>query len=212
MSLRVEINEDDYRRIIKAIKPLERSEESVLKTAVNNAAKKAQKNLISSASKRYVGKAAKSSVMKGQSTMRKASVPGMAAAIEFASPMKEIGDFHVSNMKVSLTAYTKAGKRQKRSLKGNVLRGASKSLGNAFVVEFKAGPNKSHRAVVERVDGVNMKKYSGKPKISHYAKLEKLLSPNVAEMIGNKNVYKPDEIAALLHEEVERVLGKVLGG
>lgn len=208
MSLRVEINEDDYRRVIKAIKPLERSEESVLKAAVNNAAKKVQKNLISSASKRYVGRAAKSGAIKEQSMIKKASVFGVAAAIEFASPMKEIGDFHVSNMKVSTTAYTKTGKRQKRRLKGNVLRGASKELGAAFVVQFKSG----HIAVVKRIDGKNMDQYANKPKIPHYAKLEKLLSPNVAEMIGNKNVYKPDEIAALLHEEVEKVLGKVLGG
>ena len=208
MSLRVEINEDDYRRVIKAIKPLERSEESVLKTAVNNAAKKAQKNLISSASKRYVGEEAKRATIKGQSAIKKADVSGVTSIVEFASPMKEIGGFHVSSMEVRKPEYTKKGKRRKIRLKGKVLRGASKGLGAAFVVQFKSG----HIAVVKRIDGKNMDQYANKPKIPHYAKLEKLLSPNVAEMLGNKNVYKPDEIAALLHEEVEKVLGKVLGG
>ena len=208
MRPRVQINDADYKRVIKAIKPLETSEESVLKRAVNDAAKKAQASLISKASARYTGKAAGKQTLKRQSAIDKASVSGVASVLRFASPMQEIGQFHISSRTVSRPAYTKGGKRRKKRLKGNVLRGSSKLLGGAFVVKFESG----HIAVVKRSKDENMKNYKGKPRLPHYAKLEKLLSPNVPEMIGNKEVYKPDEIAELLHEEINRVLIKVLGG
>ena len=209
MMLQVRINENDYDRVILAIKPLEKTEESVLKTAVNNTARRARTQLVSRATKRYAGKdvAGRSALMQA-SDIQTATTSDVRAILYFKSPMNEIGQFHVSSLEVSKTAYNKNGKRRKKNIKGNVLNGPSKKLNNAFVVQFKSG----HKAVVSRENGINMKKYAGKPKIPHYEKLKKLLSPNVPEMISNAEVYKPDEIGQILHEEVNKLLVKVSGG
>lgn len=215
MILRVEMNEKDRNRISGIAIALGKSEKTLVKAAVNEAARRAKESLISDAEGRYTGKrAASKKNIEENSSIQKASGSNLSSTLRFASGVHEISQFHVNSMKVHTTAYTKLGKRRVRTVKGNVLEGGAKELTGAFVVRFKAGKrraeDKDHFAVVKRVEGENMKKYAGKPRIPHYEKLEKVLSPSVPGMISK--TYDPDKVADLLHEEVEKVLAKVLGG
>lgn len=194
----------------QAIKDIEKrlnglkSQKSVLKTAVNNTAKKAQGILAQKASKVYAGKIAQKGSVVSASEISKASTSGQVAIIKFRSSVHEIKEFHVSSLVVSKTTYKKDGKRGGRKLKGNVIKGASKSLDNAFVVQFKNG----HVSVVSRVPGSRMRSNPKKEK------LRKLLSPSYPVMIGNEKVYgeTSEEIAGVLNEQIEKVINKVLGG
>lgn len=177
---------------------------SVIKTAVNNTAKKAQGLLAQKASKVYAGKIAQKGSIVSASEVSKASASGQVAIIKFKSPVHEIKEFHVSSLAISKTTYKKNGKRGGRKIKGNVIKGSSKPLDNAFVVQFKSG----HVSVVSRVPGSRMK---GNPKKE---KLRKLLSPSYPVMIANEKVYgeTSEKIAEVLNEQIEKVMDKVLGG
>lgn len=177
---------------------------SVVKTAVNNTAKKAQTLLAQRASKSYAGKAAKKSTILSASQISKASVSSQVAVIKFRSSVHEIKEFHVSSLSISKTTYRKNGKRGGRKIKGNVLKGSSKTLENAFVVQFKNG----HVSVVSRVPGSKMKSNPKKEK------LRKLLSPSYPVMIRGDKVYgeASEEIANILSEQVIKVVDKVTGG
>lgn len=194
MNIKIELNKDDYSKIIRSLRDVEKSEESVLKTAVNNTAKRAQRLLIKRAGKTYVGEVARQDRIKSASEIIKGQVKNPTAVIRFSSTVHEIKEFHVSSLVAT------------RTLQGNVLKGASKALegtsGKAFVVRFKSG----HQAVVQRVPGSKMKSNPTKEK------LKKLLGPSYMKMIGGDKVYKPDEVSELLHNEIGKIMSRVLGG
>lgn len=207
MILKVEIHKDTFDSVIRAMRDVEQSEERVLKTAVNNTARKAQKLLIQKAARAYAGKAARPDMIRNASTITKATVDRLEATVAFKGPVHDVADFHVSGMKVA-SPYTSRGRYSSRRPKGNVLKGTAKKFSNAFVVEFKSG----HVAVVSRINGVNAKKFRGKPQKPHYEKLRKWISPSYMKMIGNEKVYNADEIAQILDGEVKSVMQQVLGG
>lgn len=181
-----------------------KTKESVLKTAVNNTAKQAQRLLAQKASQEYAGKIARKGTILSKSDIKKATTANPSAVINFKSPVHEIKEFHVSSLAVSKTTYRKNGKRGGKKIKGNVLKGSPKQLEHAFVVQFKSG----HTAVVSRVSGSKM---TGNPKKE---KLRKLLSPSYKVMIGGERVYEASkkEIEKILVAQVEQVLSKVAGG
>lgn len=207
MILKVEIHKKAFDSVIRAMRDVEQSEERVLKTAVNNTARKAQKLLVRKAACAYAGKAAKPGTIQGASAIVKATTASPEATVTFKSPVHDIGDFHVSGMKVA-SPFTSGGRYSSRRPKGNVLKGNAKKFSNAFVVRFKSG----HVAVVSRVPGTNARKYQGKPQKPHYEKLRKWISPSYLKMIGSEKVYNADEIAQILDGEVKNVMQQVLGG
>lgn len=204
MNLNIKVNEDDFSKVVYALKNLSKSEESLLKTAVNNTSRKAQKILVQKASREYAGDAGKQSKIMGSSDIKKGSASHPLATITFRSSVHEIKEFHVSSLNISKTIYRKDGKRGGQRIKGNVLKGKGKTLDKAFVVQFKSG----HIAVVSRIPGSRMVSNPKKEK------LRKLLSPSYPVMIGGERVYGKthEEIADILHGEIEKALAKVMGG
>lgn len=203
MNITIQVQESDLNDIEKRLNGIKKPQ-SVVKTAVNNTAKQAQKLLATKASKEYAGKAAKRGAIMSASSITKGSAGSPIAVIKFRSAVHEIKEFHVSSIAISKTTYRKNGKRGGKKIKGNVLKGKSKRLDNAFVVQFENG----HVSVVSRVPGTQMKHNSKKEKI------RKLLSPSYPVMIGGDKVYgeTSNEIAEILNGEIEKVMAKVLGG
>lgn len=204
VDIRVQVPENVIKDVESKLDALGKTKESVLKTAVNNTAKKAQSLLAQKTAVTYAGAASRKGAIMSRSSIAKASTGSPAATIKFKSPVHEIKEFHVSSLAVSKTTYRKNGKRGGRKIKGNVLKGSSKPLEHAFVVQFKSG----HVAVVSRVPGSQMKSNPKKEK------LKKLLSPSDKVMVGGERVCgaAQDEIAELLNEQVRKVLDKALGG
>lgn len=203
MNIMINVPEETIKDLEKRLDEVKRKPKSVIKTAVNNTSKKAQSLLAQKASKVYAGKIAQKGSVLSASEIQKASTDTLSAIIKFRSPVHEIKDFHVSSLSISKTTYRKNGKRGGRKIKGNVLKGSSKSL-EAFVVQFKNG----HISVVSRIPGSKMKSNPKKEK------LRKLLSPSYPVMIKSEKVYgeTSDEIANILSEQVAKVMDKVLGG
>lgn len=205
MILEVKVDETDYGRVIQSLRILDKSEESILKTAVNNTARQTRELLAKKIAARYAGKAARKSEALKSSRIEKATISSTEAVVIFSSPIHEVKDFHVTSLKVR-SPYTGKGRYSTFRPRGNVLKGSSKKFDEGFVVRFRSG----HVAVVSRVPGENMKKYAGKPKKPHYEKLRVWYSPSKASMA--KNVYDADEISKRLHEEINKMLDKVLKG
>lgn len=217
VDLRIQVPEGTINDIEKSLADLSKSKESVLKTAVNNTAKKAQNLLAQKASKEYTGPISRKSAILSSSDIKKATTGNPNATITFKSPVHEIKEFHVSSLAISKTTYRKNGKRGGKKIKGNVLKGSPKQLDHAFVVKFKSG----HVAVVSRTKeiakqykGIGVKAYRNGELKPHYQKLRKLLSPSYKVMIRGERVYKVSrkELEKVLVEQVEKVLSKVMGG
>lgn len=205
MTLQVEINEADYGKVIQSMRTLEKSEESVLKTAVNNTAAKVQKLMAQKISERYAGKAAEKSAILEASRIKKATTSSVKATVTISSPIHEVKDFHVTGLKVQ-SPYTKKGKWRTARPSGNVLKGGKKKFDEGFAVKFQSG----HVAVVSRMPGVNADKFASKPSKPHYEKLRVWYSPSKATMA--QNVYDAEEISDRLHEEIDKIMKKVPGG
>ena len=208
--LKIEVPESVINNVEKQLEDIKgKTEKGVLKTAVNNTAKKAQRLLAEKTAETYVGKHTRRNAVIRNSVLKKGNAKFPVSEIRFASPVMEIKDYHVSSLEISKTSYTKSGKRSKKTLKGKVLNGEAKKLEYAFVVQFKNG----HVAVVSRVPGVNAKQHAGKPNKPHYEKLRKLLSPSIAIAVGGDRVYgqSQKEIEEILLEEVDKTMKKVLG-
>ena len=209
--IRIQVPEATIQQIEKGLEGLTKSKESVLKTAVNNTAKKTQKLLAQKASREYAGKIARQNAIISRSDIKKATTGNPSALIKFRSPIHEIKDFHVSSLAISKTTYRSNGKRGGKKIKGNVLKGSPKPLDHAFVVEFKNtdknNVQSSHISVVSRVPGSKMKNKSKE-------KLRTLYSPSYKKMIGGDKVYgtSEEEIGLILKEQVAQVMEKVLGG
>ena len=203
-SVGIQVSEEALKSIEKKLEGIGKSEGSVLKTAVNNTAKQAQRLLAGKAAQVYTGKVSRKSAIMSRSSITKANTKNPTAVIKFKSPVHEIKEFHVSSLAISKTAYRKDGKRSSKKIKGNVLKGSPKPLDNAFVVQFKTG----HVSVVSRVPGSKMRSNPKKEK------LKKILSPADKAMIGSEKVYgaSQKEIENLLYAQVNQVMDKVLGG
>ena len=204
IDLKIQVPDTAIKQIEKDLDGLTKSKGAVIKTAVNNTAKKAQKLLAQKASKEYAGKIARQSAVLSGSDIKKATTGNLSALIKFKSPVHEIKEFHVSSLAISRTTYRSNGKRGGKKIKGNVLKGSPKQLEHAFVVQFKSG----HISVVSRVTGSKM------PSDPKKEKLRKLLSPSYKVMIGGEKVYgsSEEEIGGILREQVALAMNKALGG
>ena len=125
------------------MRKLEKSEESVLKTAINNTASRAQKMLARQANRVYGGEAPQGIL--GRSSIRKSTVSNLGATIFFRSTQPDITKHRVSAFGQNPTpiAY-KDGQRLKfpisvQQLKNEPLKESRNEYGLAFAIRVKNG-------------------------------------------------------------------------
>lgn len=202
--LEIKFDQQMYNKIITSMKGIQKSEESLLKTAVNNTADKAQKLLARQAKKVYAGEAPKGILER--SSIKKATVSKLSATILFKSEQPLLTKFRVTGEMPTKTVY-RDGKRVKFPIKGTQMRsGRMKTLkgknGLAFAVVFKNGTP----AIVYRGKG-SRKGYEGK------TVLKAFYGSSDRSMVGNEKVYGRvnKDISNMLNEQCEKLLDKVLG-
>jgi hypothetical protein len=234
MKVEVKVSEQNIKDIETQLEGLKKPQ-SAVKTAVNNAAKRAQRHLVKKASKRYAGPVTRQAAILKRSEIKKASASGQQATVKYKSPVFTPNDYHLLGVsrtadgKISGYRLTKKGNNS--AIKINVLKGPAKTVPNAFVARFPSG----HIAVAMRIPGqyVLRGKTKEKPKKGwqgllerlrkrkhavvvkknkHNQKIRTLLSPSYMKAIGSKEVYDQDEIAKIINEEVEKVIAKTLKG
>ncbi|MCI8950041.1 MAG: hypothetical protein HFG49_08370 [Lachnospiraceae bacterium] len=192
----IRMKQEDLDRVILAMRNIEKSEESVLKTALNNTATRVRNRLVKRASKVYAGTAPAGIL--GRSKIIKASVSKVKATIFFKSKQPGIEAHKVSMFFRSRTTFFN-GKRVKFPIYATQFAKSEMKLlegySMAFCVRFKSGKI----AIVSR----NADK-----------KLKRLMGSSDRSMVGNEKVYGAEEekIADILHEQVEKCLNKALGG
>lgn len=194
----IKVSQQDLDRVILAMRNLEKSEESVLKTAVNNTARLVRNRLAKRAARVYAGTIPLGIL--GRSQIFRASVSRPAVTILFKSEQPGIEGHMVSMFFPSRTTFFN-GKRVKFPIYASQLSGTPMKLlegksGMAFCVRFKKS---GKTAVVSRKDGRHVKR---------------LMGSSDRAMVGNEKVYGAEEekTAATLHAQVEKCLNKVLGG
>ncbi|MDD3251768.1 MAG: hypothetical protein PHV18_04315 [Lachnospiraceae bacterium] len=202
MSVQISLDQDHYGKILRALRNIERSDESVLRTGVNNTAKIIQKDLASKVAKRYTGGAGKRATVLGTSKITKATTANPAAILTFSSPVRDVMEYKA--------------RIGRRAVSVAVLNTGLKKLNGAFAAglrwQARSGESGVHDAIMQRVPGTVARKYAGKPAKPHYNKIRKVLSPSVAKQVGNPEVFNENEIADTLRNEVDKVVSKVLGG
>ena len=181
--VRIKLDEKSYQAVIQALRHVAKSEESVISTAANKTARKAQTWISNEAKKVYIGEMP--SGLKGRSTIRKSTVAKVGAEISFKSELPGIRKFQ-ARPDATPTVFSKSGPKRVRKLAVKDASGkehyiyrtlgpqkkytvtsrqrndeASHTYHNAFMVSFKAG-DKSHQALAWR--GQPPKSRSWKPK------------------------------------------------
>lgn len=202
MSIQITLNQEHYETILRALRNVERSDESVLRTGANNTAKAIQKTLASRVAKRYAGDAGKRATVLGTSKITKATTATPTALLTFSSPVRDVKEYKA--------------RIGRRAISVKVLNTGFKKLNGAFVAglrwQTRSGASGVHEAVMQRVPGSVARKYAGKPSKPHYEKIRKVLSPSVAKQVENPEVFDDQEIADVLRDEIDKVVSKVLGG
>lgn len=200
MSINITLDQKHYEKVLRALRNVERSDESILKTGVNNTAKIVQRDITAKVVKRYTGGAGKRATILATSEVAKATTGSPTAVITFTSPVRDVKEYKA-----------RVGKR---GVSVAVLNTGFKKLNGAFVVglkwQAKSGESGAHEAIMVRVPGSVAKKYAGRPSKPHYNKIRKVLSPSVAKQV--EGVMDEKEIADTLRDEVDKVVNKVLGG
>lgn len=203
--IKISVDQNDFNRIVQSMKNIEKSEESVLKTALNTTAKKAQKLLAQRAVMVYSG-AAPQGILE-RSEIMKATVSRVSIQLLFKSKQPGIEEHTVSLTVPVRTTYSN-GKRVKfpilaTQLKGAGLKPLSGEKGTAFWVRFKNGK----KAIVSRGSG-SKSGYQGK------TVLKRIMGSSDMVMVRNEKVYGAEEenIAKMLHEQIDKLLLKIMGG
>ena len=178
--IQIKLDEKQYQAVIKSLRNVAKSEESVISSAANKTAKKAQTWISNEARKVYLGEMP--SGLKGRSSIRKSTVAKVGAEISFKSELPGVRKFQ-SKPDATPTVFSKSGPKRVRKLAVKDASGkehyiyrtlgpqkkytvtsrqrkneASHTYHNAFMMTFKSG----HRALVWR--GQPPKSRSWKPK------------------------------------------------
>lgn len=202
-----ELDEGYIQQVIQAMRRLEKSEESVFKTAINNTASRAQKLLARQANRVYGGETPQGIL--GRSSIKKSTVSNLGATIFFRSEQPDITKFRVSASGQSPTPIAWAdGQRLKfpisvQQLKKKGLKELSGQDGMAFAIRFKNGK----LAIVTRT---GKKTYGGKGK----DELKVFMGSSDRSMVQNEKVYGvvQKDIADLLNQQCQKALEKALAG
>lgn len=203
-----ELDEGYIQQVIQAMRGLEKSEESVFKTAINNTASRAQKLLARQAKRVYGGEAPQGILER--SSIKKSTVSRLGATIVFRSGQPDITKFRVSKSGQSPTpiVYGKNGKRKKypisvQQLKGTRMKKLKGQDGMAFAIRFKNGK----LAIVTRT---GKKTYGGNGK----DELKVFMGSSDRSMVQNEKVYGvvQKDIADILNQQCQKALEKALTG
>ena len=203
--INISIDQEMYNNIIRAIKPLEKSEESVFKTAVNNTAKRAQKLLARQANKVYGG-AAPPGILE-RSSIAKATVSNASVQIIFRSEQHDLTKFKTSaaGRGQTRTMYI-GGSRVKFPISATQLKqGAMKPLEGSNGMAFCVTLGNGKTIIASHAPG-RTKNGSGK--------IKALLGSSDKVMVQNDKVYGEvnDKIGEILQEQCQKALDKAMGG
>ena len=202
MYVRVEM--DDLIEIEKALGMAKDKSKMVLRTAINNAAKKTEKSMIDGANKKYRYKKGKKDIRKANS-VRKAKARDLSALVEARGPLNELMDFRVTPM-----VYVPGGGYPEwykaRVLKGGKLKkialrpDAAGDKYKGFIIQYKSG----HYALAQRVPGKRMK---SNPKKEAVKSLLSLCIPKAEEVVFNEQnmseqIY--DQLQESIQEQIHR--------
>lgn len=203
----IELDKEMYSTVVRSLREVEKSEESVLKTAVNNTAKKAQKLLARRARKVYAGEAPKG-ILK-RSSLGKATVKNPSVTIRFRSEQFDLTEFRVSKNGTTPTktvySASKRKKRKKFPIKATQLKaGKMKRLSGTYGLAFCVRLSNGKLIIASHVPG-RTKNGSGK--------IKTLMGSSDKALVQNEKVYGAvkDEISEMLHEQCRRALDKALG-
>lgn len=205
--MQIALDQEIYNKIISSMRNVEKSEESLLKKAVNDTAKKAQRLLAKQANRVYGGEAPKGILER--SFINKATVGRPAVFIHFRSKQPLLTQFRVETEgSIPTKTVYRDGKRVKFPIKGaqfkngdlKPLRG---ELSMAFAVRFPSGKF----AVVSRGTGTKAGRKGDTVLKAFYGSSDKA-------MVGNEKVYGKvnKDISDMLNQECEKLLDQVLGG
>lgn len=200
-----ELSNDQISQVIQAMRTVEKSEESVFKTAVNNTASRARQLLARQANQIYGGETPRGIL--GRSSVEKATVSSLGATILYRSVQPDITKFRVSKSGKSPTPIVwKEGKRKAfpisvQQLKGAPMKKLSGDHGMAFAIQFSNGK----LAIVMR---------TGKKASSGKDQLKTVMGSSDRSMVRNEKVYGTvqGDIAGVLNQQCQKALEKALAG
>lgn len=200
-----ELDEGYIQQVIQTMRKMEKSEESVFKTAINNTASRAQKLLSRQANRIYGGEAPRGIL--GRSSIKKSTVSGLGATIIFRSTQPDITKFRVSASGQSPTPITyENGQRLKfpisvQQLKKKDLEELSGKDGMAFAIRFSNGK----LAIVTR---------TGKKTSTGKGQLKTIMGSSDRSMVQNEKVYGKvqSEIGEILNIQCQKALERALAG
>ena len=211
------LEEEQIRQVVQAMRNLEKSEESVFKTAVNNTANRAQKLLARQAKKIYGGEASEGILER--SSIKKATVSSLGARILYRSTQPDITKFRVSVYGRSPTPILWENKKRVpfpisvQQLKSAPLKELSGKNGMAFAVRFSNGK----LAIVRRTGKkTNTELLTKKGKKSKHKRdqLRGVMGSSDRSMVRNKKVYGAvqGKIGDILNQQCQKALQRALAG
>lgn len=203
--IEISIDQEMYNKIVEYIKPLEKSEESVFKTAINNTAKKAQKLLVKQTKKVYGGTAPEG--VAERSDIKKATTSNLAVQITFRSEQHSLDKFRTNATALVTKPVWIGGTHIKFPVKATQFkRGGLKNIQTAFAIQAKNGK----KMLVVRTGNGKTKGHSAKE--WGYDKVKALMGSSDKVMVQNDKVYGAVsmEISDLLQMECQKALDKAL--
>lgn len=203
--INIGIDQNTYNQIVKAIKPLEKTEESVLKNAVNNTAKKAWELLVKKTNEVYGGQAPEG--VAGRSEIKKATVSNPNVKIMFRSEQHSLDKFR-TNATALMTKPVWIGRTHIKFpvLATQLKQSGLKNINNAFAIQAKNGK----RMIAVRTG--NGKTRGHKAKEWGYDKVKALMGSSDKVMVQNEKVYGAvsEDIGDILQAECQKSLDKAL--
>lgn len=188
--MRIELEQNAYEEINKKLKELGKTSSSVLKKAVNEAAKKAEKEIPNEIKENYT---TKRSALKGATKIKKATVKSLSATITVKSnAISAKKGYETKKNTKKIAARLKV--LQENSLKKLELEGRK-----AFLATMKNG----HTGVFQRIPGSAVK---GKEKIKEF------YGPSIPSLVGGRKIYKKlkKKTKNNLREQVEKFMSEAL--
>lgn len=201
------VNMDDLTEIESALGMAKDKSTMVLRTAINNTAKEAEKAISRTAKSRYAYKKGVSD-FRSANKIKKATTKDLAAIITMKGKTNEMLDFRVSP-----DTYYPGSKGAPSWIKGKIMRqGRLKKVAlnpggrdryKAFVVKYQSG----HLAFAQRVPGSHMRSNSSKEAIKS---LSAMAVPKMEE-IAYTEVLPDNYIENLLMTNIQAQIARYLG-
>lgn len=215
--IELKLEERQTRRVVQAMRNLEKSEESVFKTAVNNTASRAQKLLARQAKKVYGGEAPEGILER--SSIKKATVSSLGANILYRSTQPDITKFRVSVYGRSPTPILWENKRRVpfpisvQQLRGAPLKELKGRSGMAFAIRFSNGKLAivMHTGKKTKTELLTKK---GKKSKHKRDQLRVVMGSSDRSMVRNDKVYGAvqGKIGDILNQQCEKALQRALAG